>query len=59
MAVPKRRHSKSRVRKRRATWKISAPNHVECPQCHKAKLPHHLCPNCGYYKAREVVSMDE
>jgi large subunit ribosomal protein L32 len=27
----------------------------ECPQCHERKLPHQVCPRCGYYKGREVV----
>jgi large subunit ribosomal protein L32 len=26
-----------------------------CPQCHQPKLPHHVCPACGYYKSKEVV----
>ncbi len=56
MAVPKQKVSKSRRDKRRANWKLTAPVLVECPQCHKMKLPHRVCGECGYYKNKEVVS---
>lgn len=56
MAVPKRKTSKQRKRKRRTHWKLSAPNLVECPQCHELKLPHRVCPDCGHYKGKEVVT---
>ncbi|MGO1367878.1 MAG: 50S ribosomal protein L32 [Senegalia sp. (in: firmicutes)] len=55
MAVPKRKTSKSKRDMRRASnSKMSAPNLMECPQCHEAKLPHRVCSSCGYYKNREV-----
>jgi large subunit ribosomal protein L32 len=54
MAVPKRKTSKSRRDKRRATHSIEAPRVNECPQCHRPKRPHHVCPNCGTYRGREV-----
>ena len=59
MGVQQNKQSKSRVRMRRVTQKISAPNLVECPQCHKQKLQHHICASCGYYKGREVIPMGE
>ena len=55
MAVPKRRTSKTRKRKRRTHWKLSAPNVVECPQCHEPKLQHRACKECGFYKGRKVT----
>lgn len=55
MPVPKRRHSKSRGRKRRTHWKLEVPQWVECPHCHQPKLPHTVCPHCGFYKGKEVV----
>ena len=54
MAVPKRKTSKSRRDKRRATHTLSLPALVECPQCHQPKRPHHVCPTCGTYRGREV-----
>lgn len=60
MALPKRRISKARGRKRRAGWmRLTVKNIVECPQCHEPKLPHRICPECGYYKNREVVDMSK
>ncbi|MDR3288380.1 MAG: 50S ribosomal protein L32 [Peptococcaceae bacterium] len=59
MGVPQHRQSKSRVRKRRAMSKLTAPNLVDCPQCHKPKMQHHVCASCGYYNGREVIAMGE
>jgi len=59
LALPKRRHSKSRRNKRRTHWKLAAPNLVECPHCGQAKLPHRVCPHCGYYGKREVIPITE
>ncbi len=59
MAVPKRKTSKARRDKRRASnIKMTAPNVSECPQCHEPKLSHHVCPSCGYYKGKEVIAMN-
>ncbi len=56
MAVPKRRQSKTRGRKRRTHWKLSEPQVGTCPQCSQPKQPHRACPDCGYYKGRPVIS---
>lgn len=55
MAVPSRVVSKAKGRMRRAHNKISAPNLVECPQCHEKVLAHRICKNCGYYAGKPVV----
>jgi large subunit ribosomal protein L32 len=55
MAVPKQRQSHSRTNKRRSTHKITPPGLSECPQCHSPRLPHRVCPECGFYAGREVV----
>lgn len=59
MAVPKRKMSKARRDKRRANWKLTIPGFVECTQCHEKKMPHRVCPACGYYKGKEVVKAAE
>jgi len=56
MAVPKRRTSKSRKRKRRTHWKLKAPNLANCPECDELILSHRACPNCGYYKGEKVIN---
>ena len=57
MAVPKRKTSKSRRDKRRATHAIEMPRVNVSPQGKSPKRPHHVCPTCGTYKGREVVPL--
>ncbi len=59
MANPKRRHSKQRKRKRRSHDFLTAVSSVECKQCREFKLPHRVCPSCGYYDGKEVVVVEE
>ncbi len=61
MPLPKRRHSRTRGRKRRTSWKLYAPNVIKCgnPGCGKARLPHHICPHCGFYDGRQVIEVKE
>jgi large subunit ribosomal protein L32 len=59
MAVPKRRTSKRKRDQRRAHDALSIPGRSKCPQCSEPKLPHRVCPNCGSYRGREVVQVDE
>ena len=59
MAVPKRRWSKQRIGKRRSQWKMEAPNIVRCSKCNEFKLPHKVCKECGYYKGKEILKVDE
>jgi large subunit ribosomal protein L32 len=59
MPVPKRKTSRAvRDSRRGGNNNISAATLNECPQCHQPKLPHRVCPSCGYYKGREVVETD-
>jgi large subunit ribosomal protein L32 len=57
VGVPKRRVSHARQGERRAHLAISAPQLEECPHCHQPKLPHHACPNCGYYGGRPAIDV--
>lgn len=59
MAVPKRRTSKSKVRKRRTHQKTDAPNVATCSECGEPKERHRACKECGSYKGRKVLAMDE
>ncbi|MFH2012213.1 MAG: 50S ribosomal protein L32 [Pseudomonadota bacterium] len=59
MALPKRRHSKSRRDKRRTHQKLSLPQVVLCPQCNEPKLPHRVCLSCGTYKGKTVLEIKE
>ena len=56
MAVPKQKQSHARTAQRRAQHKLGAPVYNECPQCHSPRRPHRVCPECGYYKGREIIA---
>jgi large subunit ribosomal protein L32 len=59
VAVPKKKTSKARGNSRRAAnWRLELPARSICPHCHQAKLPHVVCPNCGWYKNRQAVEVD-
>lgn len=58
MALPKRKHSKARGRKRRTHWKLSSPGLAPCPQCRNPKLPHRICKVCGYYGGKQVIEVE-
>ncbi|HDR05362.1 MAG TPA: 50S ribosomal protein L32 [Candidatus Marinimicrobia bacterium] len=59
MALPKRRHSHTRGAKRRTHYKFAVPMVVNCSHCEQPKLPHHVCPNCGYYNGKPVITPKE
>ncbi|QQG50100.1 MAG: 50S ribosomal protein L32 [Candidatus Berkelbacteria bacterium] len=56
MAEPKKRLSKTRTHLRRAQYKINAPKVAVCSNCHEPKLPHIICPHCGFYRGKLVKS---
>jgi large subunit ribosomal protein L32 len=57
VALPKKRHSKARGRRRRTHWKIAKLNLVACAQCKQLKLAHRVCPACGYYSGKQVFEV--
>jgi large subunit ribosomal protein L32 len=59
MALPKRRLSKTRGRKRRTHDRLSVPAVAQCPKCLQPVQRHRLCPHCGHYRGREVVAIQE
>jgi len=58
-ALPKRKISKSRGRKRRANWVLRSKQLVICPQCGEPKQPHHVCLYCGTYRGTQVLEFKE
>ncbi len=59
MAVPFRKVSKTRGRKRRTHYVINANTTIKCPKCGEMIKPHRVCPKCGTYKNKEVVKTTE
>lgn len=56
---PKRKHSKGRRDRRRAHDALEAINLVTCSNCGEVRPQHMVCPNCGFYQGREVVSVEK
>lgn len=59
MAVPKRRTSKTRKRKRRTHQKLDLPAMNVCSNCGEIKLNHRVCKSCGFYDGRQVKKIKE
>ena len=58
MGVPKRKPSKSRQRMRRAYNSVmKLPQLGVCSQCAAPAQPHRVCPACGFYKGRQILTI--
>lgn len=59
MAVPKQKKGRIASRTRRAANSVAEmPARSVCPRCGSVKLPHRVCPTCGYYHDREVLAVE-
>lgn len=58
MAVPKRKTSKARKRKRRSHLALAMPGTTACARCGSTKQPHTVCESCGYYRGRDILALD-
>ena len=59
MPNPKRKHSKARRDKRRsANSKLYTTNLGICSHCKELRMPHRVCPHCGYYNGRPVIVVE-
>ncbi len=57
MAVPKHRTSKARTRRRASiNSKLVVSSLSECPNCGGMKMPHRVCPKCGFYRGKQVIN---
>ncbi len=60
MALPKRRISRARGRKRRtANLRLAVPTLVECSNCGNRIMAHRVCTKCGFYRGRQVFKPEE
>lgn len=55
MAVPKRRVSKQRKRKRRTHYKAAEAKLGTCSKTGDPALRHRVCPTSGMYRGRAVL----
>lgn len=59
MAVPFRRTSKTAKRMRRSHFKLAVSGLTACPKCGEMIRSHRVCPKCGYYNGKAVVTKKE
>ncbi|MCL2168229.1 MAG: 50S ribosomal protein L32 [Lentimicrobiaceae bacterium] len=57
MPNPKRNHSAQRRDKRRSHDFITAPQLTVCNHCGAAILTHRICPECGYYRGKQAITV--
>jgi large subunit ribosomal protein L32 len=57
--LPKRKLSKGRRDRRRSQDALTANNLVQCSNCGEMRLSHTVCPKCGHYQGREVVTVEK
>ena len=60
MAVPKKKHSKARTRRRRSiNAKIKLPTLVTSPESGERVMRHHVDMKSGFYRGRQVFEPEE
>ena len=52
---PKKRHSRQRKGKRRASIRLQSPKGLYCPNCGNITTPHTICKVCGFYKGKQFL----
>jgi len=57
MAVPRHKHTRSKVGQSRMHKNIKLLHLNVCPKCKKPVLSHTVCQNCGFYKGKEVINV--
>ena len=61
MPNPNKKFSKSRRSHRRAQYynRLEAPAMTTCPQCGSVHQMHRACAECGTYRGRQIVAVQE
>lgn len=59
MPNPKRRHSKSRTRQRRAHDALKLPQYYLDKETGEPMQPHRLNPTTGMFKGRQILDVDQ
>lgn len=57
MPLPKRRFSRARTLKKRTHKHYKLGALTVCTQCKSRKVPHQVCPTCGYYRGKKVLEI--
>lgn len=59
MAEPKKRLTSSRSGARRSHLHLKTFLLANCPKCKAPILPHQVCKNCGFYKNKDILKLEE
>ena len=59
MPNPKRRHSHSRTRQRRAHDALKVPQYFIDKETGEPHKPHRINPDTGMYKGRQIIVVEE
>jgi len=57
--LPKKKHSTSRKRRKRAHIRATTTTLVACPQCRSPRPSHQACGVCGTYRGRRILAISE
>ena len=57
-AVPNKKLTRARKGRRLNSLKMRPIHPAYCPRCRAAKMPHTVCPQCGYYRGRMAMGSD-
>lgn len=56
MAVPRSRTSYSKQKSRAAGKGLKPKNSAKCSNCGALKMPHRICPSCGFYANNQIIT---
>ncbi|MDH4358552.1 MAG: 50S ribosomal protein L32 [Candidatus Berkelbacteria bacterium] len=59
MAEPKKRLTRSRSGARQSHDALKEKTLIKCSNCKEPVLPHHVCPNCGFYKKNKIIVLQD
>lgn len=58
MPVPKRKMSKMKKRQRKGANRYEGVQATYCKECGAPAAPHRVCPSCGKYGGKQVISAE-
>lgn len=56
---PKKRHSRARQGKRRASISLTVAKALTCPNCGAPHFAHRVCEACGFYKGKQIIKVKQ
>lgn len=56
---PKKRHSRARQGKRRASIHLTVTKAIVCSNCGAPQMAHRVCEACGFYKGKQVIKVKQ